>query len=186
MAEERYQDWPDVAPAEDRSPVESPHREVRVRTLRGDVAQARLVLGWRTVPPQHPDEAPLDLAAAILSAGRGSWLYRLLRSPGVVSSVSAYTFAPTELGLFGVGMELAPDRVAPALDGLGQAIDRLVNDGPGGGGTAGRPGVGRRISTPSGDHCRRDSRGRSAMDRSPISISGELPPRGARDRLGGG
>ena len=131
MAEERYQDWPDVAPAEDRSSVEPPHREVRVRTLRGDVAQARLVLGWRTVPPQHPDEAPLDLAAAILSAGRGSWLYRLLRSPGVVSSVSAYTFAPTELGLFGVGMELAPDRVAPALDGLGQAIDRLVNDGPG-------------------------------------------------------
>ncbi len=130
MAQERYQDWPDVAPAEDRSPVEPPRQEVRVRTLRGDVAQARLALGWRTVPPQHPDEAPLELAAAILSAGRGSWLYRLLRSPGVVSSVSAYTFAPTELGLFGVGMELAPDRIAPALDGLGQAIDRLVNDGP--------------------------------------------------------
>ena len=131
MAEERYRDWVDVPPAEDRSSVESPRREVRVRTLRGDVSQARLALGWRTVPPQHPDEASLELGAAVLSAGRGSWLYRLLRSPGVVSSVSAYTFAPTELGLFGVGMELAPDSVGPALDGLGQAIDRLVNDGPG-------------------------------------------------------
>lgn len=131
MARTRYRDWPDDSPAVDRSPAELPRREVRVRTLRGDVAQGRLMLGWRTVPPQHPDEAALELAAAVLSAGRGSWLYRLLRAPGVVSAVSAYTFAPTELGLFGVGMELAPDRIAPALDGLGHALDRLVNDGPG-------------------------------------------------------
>ena len=131
MARTRYGDWPDEPPAENRSPAEPPRREVRVRTLRGDVAQGRLVLGWRTVPPLHPDEAALELAAAVLSAGRGSWLYRLLRSPGVVSAVSAYSFAPTELGLFGVGMELAPDRIGPALDGLGHALNRLVNDGPG-------------------------------------------------------
>lgn len=131
LAQERYRDWPDDPPAEDRSPAEPHRREVRTRTLRGDVAQARLTLGWRTVPPQHPDETALELAAAVLSAGRGSWLYRSLRSPGVVSAVSAYTFAPTELGLFGVGMELVPERIAPALDRLGQAVNRLVTDGPG-------------------------------------------------------
>ena len=103
LVRERYADWPDVAPAVDPSPVEPPREGARVRTLRGDVSQAHLALGWPTVPPLHPDSVALELAAAVLSSGRASWLYRSLRASGIVSSVSAYNYAPTELGLFGIG-----------------------------------------------------------------------------------
>src|SRR5215210_2529584 len=100
LARAAYGDWPVAPGAEDRSPEEPPRRQVRARTLRGDVSQAELVLGWRTVPPLHPDGPALDLAAAVLGSGRGSWLYRALREPGLVSSVSVSNYAPTELGVF--------------------------------------------------------------------------------------
>src|SRR5687767_13493948 len=64
LARAAYADWPRAPGAVDPSPEEPPLREVRARTLRGDVSQAELVLGWRTVPPLHEDAPALDLAAA--------------------------------------------------------------------------------------------------------------------------
>ena len=125
-----YADWADVAPAVDPSPIEQPHEGARVRTIRGDVSQAHLALGWPSVPPLHPDATALELAAAVLSSGRASWLYRSLRASGIVSSVSAYSFAPTELGLFGIGAELDPARTEEAVSLIGQSLDRLAGDGP--------------------------------------------------------
>ena len=81
-ARARYADWPARPAATDRSPEEPPRRDVRARTLRGPIALAELALGWRTVPPLHPDAAALDLAAAVLGSGRGSWLYRGVRATG--------------------------------------------------------------------------------------------------------
>ena len=102
---------PRRAGALDPSPEEPLRREVRARTLRGDVTHAELVLGWRTVPPLHEDAPALDLAAAVLGAGRGSWLYRSLREEGIVTSVSAHNYAPTELGVFSIGADLEPEKV---------------------------------------------------------------------------
>src|SRR5687768_15437548 len=82
LAQAAYADWPASPGALDPSPEEPPRREIRARTLRGDVAHAELVLGWRAVPPLHDDAPALDLAAAVLSTGRGSWLYRALREEG--------------------------------------------------------------------------------------------------------
>jgi zinc protease len=130
LARSRYGDWTPARGAEDRSPEEPVRREIRARTLRGDVAQAELAVGWRTVPPLHPDAAPLDLAAAILASGRGSWLQRALRETGVVISVSAHNYAPTELGVFGVTADLDADRVGPALEGIAKATSRLALLGP--------------------------------------------------------
>src|SRR5215216_2286602 len=84
LARSTYADWPNRAGAVDLSPEEPRRREVRGRTLRGDVTQAELVLGWRTVPALHPDAPALDLAAALLGSGRGSLLYGALRETGVV------------------------------------------------------------------------------------------------------
>ncbi len=133
LVRQRYAAWTDSPPAVDPSPVEPPRNGVHVRTLRGDVSQAQLALGWRTVPPLHADAAPLELGAALLSSGRASWLYRTLRASGIVSSVSAYSFAPTELGLFGIGVELDPARTDEALARIGQTLDRLAGEGPSGG-----------------------------------------------------
>ncbi len=125
-----YGDWAPAPGARDPSPAEPPRREVRARTLRGDVSQAELAVGWRTVPPLHPDAAPLDVAAAVLAAGRGSWLQRTLRETGIATSVSAYNYAPTELGVFGITADLEPERVPAALEGIAQATARLGLAGP--------------------------------------------------------
>jgi zinc protease len=130
LARKSYGDWPAAPGATDRSPEEPAHREVRARTLRGDVSQAELVLGWRTVPPLHPDAAALDLAAAVLGAGRGSWLYRGLREPGKVTWVSAHNYAPTELGVFSVTAELPAGNLDAAVDGVAESVARLALQGP--------------------------------------------------------
>src|SRR6185437_3741527 len=130
LARAAYGDWPASPGAIDRSPDEPPHREVRARTLRGDVSQADLAIGWRTVPPLHRDAPTLDIAASVLSSGRGSWLYRSLRERGVVTWISAHNYAPTELGVFSVNAELPPERLSQALDGIAGEIARLSLGGP--------------------------------------------------------
>jgi zinc protease len=130
LARAAYGDWPAAPGAVDSSPEEPERREVRARTLRGDVSQAELVLGWRAVPPLHPDAPVLDLAAAVLGAGRGSWLYRSLREPGIVTWASAHNYAPTELGTFTVSAELRPDRLEAAVTGVAETIARLTLSGP--------------------------------------------------------
>jgi zinc protease len=130
LATKAYGEWPAAAGAVDQSPEEPDRREVRARTLRGDVSQAELVLGWRAVPPLHPDGAALDLGAAVLGSGRGSWLYRTLREPGIVTWAAAHNYAPTELGVFSVSGELRPERVDAALEGIAESVSRLAMVGP--------------------------------------------------------
>jgi zinc protease len=125
-----YGDWPAAAGAVDPSPEEPERREIRARTLRGDVSHAELVLGWRTVPALHEDSPALDLAAAVLGSGRGSWLYRALRETGIVTSVSAHNYAPTELGVFSIGADLSPDNVPLALEAIAECVSRLTLLGP--------------------------------------------------------
>ncbi len=130
LARAAYGDWAVAPGAVDRSPEEPPRREVRARTLRGDITQAELVLGWRVVPPLHEDAPALDVAAAVLGLGRGSWLYRTLREAGVVTSVSAHNYAPTELGVFSIGADLAPARVPEAIELIADNVSRLTMLGP--------------------------------------------------------
>ncbi len=129
-AREAYGGWPAAPGAVDRSPEEPPRRDVRARTLRGDVTQAELSLGWRAALPLEPDAPALDLAAAVLGAGRGSWLYRELLEPGLVTWISSHYYAPTELGLFGIAAELAPGRLSDALAAIAAAVSRLALLGP--------------------------------------------------------
>jgi zinc protease len=129
-ARDAYGDWAAAAGAVDPSPAEPARRDVRARTLRGDVTQAELALGWRTVAALDPDAVALDLAAAVLGSGRGSRLYRRLREPGTVTWISAHNYAPTELGIMSVTAELAPDRVDDALAGIAEEVTRLALLGP--------------------------------------------------------
>jgi zinc protease len=130
LARAAYGGWPAAAGAVDRSPEEPQRRQVRTRTLRGDVSQAELVLGWRAVPPLHPDSPALDLAAAVLGSGRGSWLYRTLREPGIVTWAASHHYAPTELGVFTISAELGSDRVEAAVGGIAETVARLALTGP--------------------------------------------------------
>ncbi len=129
-ARECYEGWTAAAPVLDPSPTEPVHHEVRGRSIRGDVRLADLALGWRSVPALHPDAAPLDIAALILGSGRASWLYRALRARGVVTSIGAGHFAPTEVGVFSVGVQLDPARLGETLQGVADCVARLRDSGP--------------------------------------------------------
>jgi zinc protease len=130
LAHACYGDWPVAPGAVDPSPEEPPHREVRARTLRGDITHAELVLGWRTVGPLHEDAPALDVAAAVLGLGRGSWLHRGLREPGIVTSVSAHNYSPTELGVFSIGADLTPENLPQAIERTAENVSRLGLLGP--------------------------------------------------------
>ena len=131
LARARYEAWPARPGAVDPSPAEPARTGVRSRTLRGDVTQTELSLGWRAPEPLHPDAAALDLAVAVLTAGRGSWLYRRLREPGIVTSVAAHYYAPTDLGVLSIGAELEPEQVDEAIRGIAEGVTRLALSGPG-------------------------------------------------------
>ncbi len=130
LAEARYRAWPAAAGAVDPSPEEPARRDVRARTLRGPITQSHVVIGWRGVPPLHPDSPALDLAAAVLGQGRGGWLYIGLRTPGIATSVAAWNYAPTELGVFSIAVELEAERVPVALGQIAGAVHRLRTAGP--------------------------------------------------------
>ncbi|MGZ3545383.1 MAG: M16 family metallopeptidase [Gemmatimonadaceae bacterium] len=105
---------------ESRDPVRTPgppepkHDDFRYRELAGDIAQSQLVLGWRTPGTLDPDTAILDAAAAVLATGRASRLYRAVREKKLVSSITAYDYTPTELGVFVVHAETEPETTAEA------------------------------------------------------------------------
>ncbi|MDX2193398.1 MAG: pitrilysin family protein [Gemmatimonadales bacterium] len=130
LAREAYGGWEARPGSADASPAEPPRAEVRARTLRGEVAKADLAIGWRAVPPSHADSAPLDLAAAVLASGRGSWLQRAVRESGLASSIGAWHYQPSELGVFSVGAELEPARLPDVLAAVAAATRRLAEAGP--------------------------------------------------------
>jgi zinc protease len=125
-----FGDWPPRPAMVDSSPDEPWRRDVRVKTLRGDVRQADLVVGWRGVPHLDPDALPLDLAAMVLSSGRGSWLYQALRQPGIATAAAAYHYSPTEVGVMSIGVDLPAENIGLALDRLAGLVNRLRKEGP--------------------------------------------------------
>ena len=128
---ERYYGALPAAPV-DRvpGPAEGPVAPgARYREWGGDVGQTQLLLGWRTPGSLHHDTVRLDLAALVLGAGRGSRLYRAVRDRQLASTVSAYNYTPTDLGVFVVHAECAPDRAPEAARALWTEVSRLARDG---------------------------------------------------------
>ena len=103
-----YGDWPAAPGAVDPSPAEPERREVRARTLRGDVTQAELVArlagGAAAATPTLPHSI---LAAAVLGRRPGQLALPRAARDRLVTWVAAHNYAPTELGVFSVAAELA-------------------------------------------------------------------------------
>ena len=117
-----YGSLPDAVTQRDRGPAEPHHDDLRYRELAGDISQTQVVIGWRTPHAMHEDTPVLDVASQVLAAGRASRLYRALRERQLASSVSAYNYSPTELGVFVVQAETRPDR---AVDSAGAIWDQI-------------------------------------------------------------
>ena len=112
-------------PVRQPGPAEPDRTGFRYRELTGDIAQSQLVFGWRTPGTLDPDTAVLDVAAAVLATGRASRLYRAVREKKLASSVSAYDFTPTELGVFLVHAETEPETTAEAARVIWDQLHQL-------------------------------------------------------------
>jgi zinc protease len=103
--ERLYGSLPSGTPTPDKGPDEESEATFRYRELSGDIAQTQVVMGWRTPNTFHEDTPALDFAASVLAAGRASRLYRAVRERKLASSVSAYNYTPTQLGVFALHSE---------------------------------------------------------------------------------
>jgi zinc protease len=113
--------------ARDVGPAEPQHAGFRFREMSGDVMQSTIEWGWRTPGSLHPDTPALDVLAIVLGQGRASRLYRAVREAGLATSISAYNYTPTEIGVFGVSAEAEPTRVQHALRAIAGVV-RSVRD----------------------------------------------------------
>ncbi len=112
--EARYGTAPAGEPERSPGPSEDGAAGFRYRELSGDVAQSQLAFGWRTVPTLHADTAALELLGTVLATGRASRLYRAVRERKLVSSIAAYNYSPTEVGVFLVHGEGQPETLVDA------------------------------------------------------------------------
>jgi zinc protease len=106
-------------------PAEPERDGFRYRELSGDIAQTQLVIGWRTPGTLDPDTAVLDVAASVLATGRASRLYRAVREKKLASSVSAYDYTPTEIGVFVVHADTEPENAAEAAAVIWDQLHQL-------------------------------------------------------------
>ncbi len=111
---QRYGTLPGGTPARTPGPTEEGTGGFRYREWTGDIGQAQLAFGWRTPATLDNDTPGLDILATVLAGGRASRLYRAVREKKLASSISAYDYTPTSLGVFVVHAETPPDCAADA------------------------------------------------------------------------
>ncbi len=112
--ERQYGSLADVPVIPNVGPREPAHAEFRYRELEGDITQTQLSFGWRAPGSLHPDTPLLELAGTMLGSGRGSRLYRAVRERKLATSVSAYDYTPTEVGVFVIHAEGPPEHTIDA------------------------------------------------------------------------
>ena len=109
-----YGSLADVPVVANVGPREPARTGFRYRELAGDITQTQLSFGWRTPGTRHPDTPLLELAGTMLGSGRGSRLYRAVRERKLATSVSAYDYTPTAIGVFVIHAEGPPDKTMDA------------------------------------------------------------------------
>lgn len=105
--------------------------EPRQTAVREVIEEAPVQLGhlhysWHVPDVRHPDLPALDVLATLLGSGRSSRLYQRVREGmGLVNSADAWTYTPTESGLFGLSAVVNEDKFQPACDALLAEVDAL-------------------------------------------------------------
>jgi zinc protease len=86
-----------------------------------------MMIGFHTIPLNHPDLYPLDLMAIILGQGRSSRLYLDLKDQkGLVLSVSSSSWTPSYApGLFSFSFSLDRDKVESTLAATWEEVARI-------------------------------------------------------------
>ena len=130
LAERTYGAWQTDKPHRDPSPTESDPPPPSLRVMHGDIERPIAVVGWRTVDTLHPDTTALDVAGAVLGSGRGSWLSREVRTPGLASSARSFHYTTSEVGVFELAFEGEAARLDDAVARGLELLAGLRSEGP--------------------------------------------------------
>lgn len=129
-AERTYGPWNATGGAVEPSPSETEPPGPALEVLHGDVERPLAVMGWRSVAALHEDASALDMAASVLGSGRGSWLSRAVRMPGLASGASGSHYTPTEVGVFTMGLNGEAATLEEAVLRSLALAERLGSEGP--------------------------------------------------------
>ncbi len=117
------------SPSRDVGPADHAPPGFRYREWEGDIGQTQLAMGWRTPATLDAATPALDMLATVLGSGRASRLYRGVREQKLASSVSAYNYTPTSLGVFVVHAETPPERAADAARAIWAQLRAVRENG---------------------------------------------------------
>ncbi len=91
---------------------------------------SRAVASWHIPCITHPDVPALDVLATALGEGRSSRLYRIVREEKRLAHfVSAFSYVPSQPGLFGVDATTDPDKREATLEAILEIIAEIQRDG---------------------------------------------------------
>lgn len=126
-AEAAFKNWERRAPATPTLPAEPLQTTRRRATAEKDISQTYLMMGWHTVPLQHPDLYALDVLAQILGGGESSRLVRALREKdNLVSSIAAWSSTPNyNAGVFAIRAEMPPENLSKAGSAIWRETTKL-------------------------------------------------------------
>ena len=125
LVAQHYGSLPDASVGRTLSPQERAPAGFRCREWEGDIAQTELLFGWRTPPLEHPDTPALDVLATVLGVGRASRLARAVRDRRLASSITAYDYTPTELGVFVIHAGTRPETMREAAGAIWDQVRRV-------------------------------------------------------------
>ncbi len=95
-------------------PDEPTQNTPRRAVVEKPIQNASAMMGWHTIPIQHPDLYALDVLARVLGGGETSRLTIELREKQeLVYGVSAFSLTPNyDAGIFAIRASMAPEKVA--------------------------------------------------------------------------
>jgi zinc protease len=128
---ETFKGWSRRSAATPALPSEPLQTTPRRASVVKDVQLAQAMIGWHTIPLQHPDLYALDTLAQIMGGGESSRLVRELReNKDIVTSIYAYSATPNyDAGIFGIGATLPAANLSRLEAGVWQQIGRIQRDG---------------------------------------------------------
>lgn len=91
-----------------------------------ETAEAYFCLGFPIPPLFHPAVPALDCFSALLGEMRGSRLEAWRRETGLVNEVSSFSYTPVHGGTFLIQGSTHPDRLEPAIRGLAEVIEEML------------------------------------------------------------
>ena len=125
----RYGALPSGTPARIPGPAEEGTAGFRYREWSGDIGQMQITMGWRTPPTLDAATPGLDVLGMILGTGRASRLYRAVREQKLATSVTAYDYTPTSIGVFVIHAESPADRAAEAARAIWAQVRDVRENG---------------------------------------------------------